>query len=169
LDCTLADLAAHADVLSFGGTKNGAMGAEAVIVMNEPLAAAMPFQRMQLMQLASKMRFLAAQFGALLDGGLWLANARHSNAMAARLADGVAGVPGFRLAHPVEANAVFGVLRRDQVRALQQDWNFHVWAEEAAEESVTRWMTAFDTTPADVDAFAAAIRATAPLPRQPVF
>jgi threonine aldolase len=169
LDCTLADLAAHADVLSFGGTKNGAMGAEAVIVMNEPLAAAMPFQRMQLMQLASKMRFLAAQFGALLDGDLWLANAQHSNAMAARLADGVAGVPGFRLAHPVEANAVFGVLRRDQVRALQRDWNFHVWAGEGAEESVTRWMTAFDTTPADVDAFATAIRATAPLPSQPVF
>jgi threonine aldolase len=169
LDCTLADLAVHADVLSFGGTKNGAMGAEAVIVMNEPLAAAMPFQRMQLMQLASKMRFLAAQFGALLDGDLWLANARHSNAMAARLADGVAGVPGFRLAHPVEANAVFGVLRRDQVRALQREWNFHVWAGEGAEESVTRWMTAFDTTPADVDAFATAIRATAPLPSQPVF
>ena len=169
LDCTLADLAAHADVLSFGGTKNGAMGAEAVIVMNEPLAAAMPFQRMQLMQLASKMRFLAAQFGALLDGGLWLANARHANAMAGRLADGVAGVPSFRLAHPVEANAVFGVLRRDQVRALQREWNFHVWAGEGAEESVTRWMTAFDTTPADVDAFATAIRATAPLPSQPVF
>ena len=168
LDCTLADLAAHADVLSFGGTKNGAMGAEAVIVMNEPLAAAMPFQRMQLMQLASKMRFLAAQFGALLDGDLWLANARHSNAMAVRLADGVAGVPGFRLAHPVQANAVFGVLRRDQVRALQQDWNFHVWADEGAEESVTRWMTAFDTTPSDVDTFVAAIRATAPLPSQPV-
>jgi threonine aldolase len=167
LDCTLADLAAHADVLSFGGTKNGAMGAEAVIVMNEPLAAAMPFQRMQLMQLASKMRFLAAQFGALLDGDLWLANARHSNAMAARLADGVAGMSGFRLAHPVQANAVFGVLRRDQVRALQQDWNFHVWADEGTEEAVTRWMTAFDTTPADVDAFAAAIRETAPQPSQP--
>ena len=101
LDCTLADLAAHADVLSFGGTKNGAMGAEAVIVMNEPLAAAMPFQRKQLMQLASKMRFLAAQFGALLDGELWRANAAHANAMARRLAESAAGVPGFRLAHPV--------------------------------------------------------------------
>lgn len=168
LDCTLADLAAHADVLSFGGTKNGAMGAEAVIVMNEPLAAAMPFQRMQLMQLASKMRFLAAQFGALLDGDLWLANARHANTMARRLADGAVGVPGFRLAHPVEANGVFGALRRDQVRALQQDWNFHVWAEASDEESVARWMTAFDTTPADVDAFVAAIRETTPLASQPV-
>jgi threonine aldolase len=167
LDCTLADLAAHADVLSFGGTKNGAVGAEAVIVMNGPLAAAMPFQRMQLMQLASKMRFLAAQFGALLDNGLWLANARHANAMARRLADAAARVPGFRLAHPVEANGVFGVLRRDQVRVLQPDWNFHVWAEAGDEECIVRWMTAFDTTPTDVDAFAAAIRATAPLPSQP--
>ena len=166
LGCTLADLAAHADVLSFGGTKNGAMGAEAVIVMNEPLAAAMPFQRMQLMQLASKMRFLSAQFGALLDDDLWLANARHANAMARRLAEGAVGVPGFRLAHPVEANGVFGVLPLDQVRVLQQDWNFHVWAEDGDQECVVRWMTAFDTAPEDVDAFLAAIRETAPVPSQ---
>jgi threonine aldolase len=168
LDCTLADLAAHADVISFGGTKNGAMGAEAIIVMNEPLAAAMPFQRKQLMQLASKMRFVAAQFGALLDGALWRANAAHANAMARRLADSTAGVPGVRLAHPVESNAVFAVLRRDQVETLQRDWNFHVWADESDEESIVRWMTAFDTTAADVDAFAAAIRETAPQPSQPV-
>jgi threonine aldolase len=168
LGCSLAELARHADVLSFGGTKNGAMGAEAVVVMNEPLAAAMPFQRMQLMQLASKMRFLAAQFGALLDDGLWLANAGHANAMARRLADGAAAVPGFRLAHPVEANGVFGILPRDQVGRLQQDWNFHVWAEAGEAESIVRWMTAFDTTPADVDAFVAAIAATASRSEQPV-
>jgi threonine aldolase len=166
LGCTLAELAAHADVLSFGGTKNGAMGAEAVVVMNEPLAAAMPFQRMQLMQLASKMRFLAAQFGALLDDGLWLANAQHANAMARRLADGAAGLPGFRLAQPVEANGVFAALRREQVRALQRDWAFHVLAE-GDEECIVRWMTAFDTPAADVDAFVAAIRETAPLESQP--
>src|SRR5262249_17419178 len=82
LDCGLAELAAHADVLSFGATKNGAAGAEAVIVMNSALVGTAQFQRMQLMQLASKMRFLAAQFGALLDGQLWLRNARHANAMA---------------------------------------------------------------------------------------
>ena len=167
LGCTLADMAAHADVLSFGGTKNGGMGAEAVVVMHEPLAAAMPFQRMQLMQLASKMRFLAAQFGALLDDGLWRANARHANAMARRLAAGAAGVPGFRLAHPVESNGVFAVLRREQVRVLQRDWNFHVWSEDASDECVVRWMTAFDTPAADVDAFVAAIRESAPLPSEP--
>jgi threonine aldolase len=141
------------------------MGAEALIVMNPALAASVPFHRMQLMQLASKMRFLAAQFGALLEGGLWRANASHANAMARRLAD---GVPGLRLAHPVQANGVFAVLGRDQAAALQQDWTFHVWEADGHDECVVRWMTAFDTTPADVDAFAAAIRATAPLAGQRV-
>jgi threonine aldolase len=158
LDCTLAELAACADVLSFGGTKNGAVGAEAVIVMQEALAAAMPFQRMQLMQLASKMRFLAAQFGALLEDQLWLRNARHANAMARRLADGVSGISGVRLAYPVDANTVFAVLNNAQIAALQQDWNFHVWADHGERESIVRWMTAFDTAEADVDAFVAAIR-----------
>jgi threonine aldolase len=165
LGCSLADLAAGVDVLSFGGTKNGAMGAEALIIMNPALAASVPFQRMQLMQLASKMRFLAAQFGALLDDGLWRANAGHANAMARRLAD---GVPDLRLAYPVQANGVFAVLGRDQATALQRDWTFHVWAGTGPGECVVRWMTAFDTTPDDVDAFAAAIRATAALRGQPV-
>jgi threonine aldolase len=160
LDCTLAELAATADVLSFGGTKNGAIGAEAVIVMNEALAAPMPFQRMQLMQLASKMRFLAAQFIALLEEQLWLRNARKANAMAQRLADGVSGISGLRLAFPVDANAVFAVLAAEQITALQQDWNFHVWADLDERESIVRWMTAFDTTESDVDAFVAAIRET---------
>lgn len=165
LDCSLADLAANADMLSFGGTKNGAMGAEALIVMNAGLAATVPFHRMQLMQLASKMRFLAAQFGALLDDGLWRANAGHANAMARRLAG---AVPGLRLAYPVQSNGVFAVLSQDQVAALRPDWNFHVWTEAGRDECVVRWMTAFDTTPDDVDSFAAAIRATAPLAGQPV-
>ena len=90
LGCTLADIAAHADVLSFGGTKNGAMGVEAVIVMQAADAANAPYLRKQHMQLSSKMRFLAAQFNALLADDLWLANAAHANAMAARLASGLA-------------------------------------------------------------------------------
>jgi threonine aldolase len=162
LGCSLAELAAHADVLSFGGTKNGAMGAEAIIVMNGAVAADLPFHRMQLMQLASKMRFIAAQFGALLDDGLWLASASHANAMAARLAAGITGVPGIRLAYPVQANAVFAVLHADHVAALRKrDWNFHVWAEADDGQQVVRWMTAFDTAPADVDEFVAAIRDSA--------
>jgi threonine aldolase len=168
LGCSLADLAAPADVLSFGGTKNGAVGAEAVIVMREALVPAMPFQRMQLMQLASKMRFLAAQFNALLDGDLWLQNASHANAMARRLADGIVDLPGFRLAYPVEANGVFAELGSDQVAALQQDWNFHVRVGAGADQSLIRLMTAFDTSEADVDAFAAAIRESAAAASQPV-
>ena len=107
LDCSLADLAECADVLSFGGTKNGAMGAEALIVMRSGLAADAPYLRKQQTQLTSKMRFVAAQFGALLHDDLWRANATHANAMARRLADGAAAVDGVEIVHPVQANAVF--------------------------------------------------------------
>ena len=159
LGCSLSDLAADVDVLSFGGTKNGAVGAEALIVMNSSLAGAARFQRKQQMQLASKMRYLAAQFSALLDGELWLRNARHANAMAQRLADGVSGVPGVRLRHPVESNGVFAALNPALIEPLQREWNFYVW--DADDDHVVRWMTAFDTTEDDVDAFVAGIRATA--------
>ena len=155
LGCDLADLAAHADVLSFGGTKNGAVAAEAVIVMREQLVAAVPFQRKQQMQLGSKMRFMAAQFTALLDDKLWLRSAEHANAMAQRLADGIAGIPGVTLRYPVQSNAVFASLSAGRIAELQQEWAFYVWDEN---ENVVRWMTAFDTTTEDVDAFIAAIR-----------
>jgi threonine aldolase len=158
LGCSLADLSACADALSFGGTKNGAMGAEAVVVMAEELAADVPFLRKQQGQLASKMRYLAAQFEALLDGELWLRNARQANAMAGRLAAGIAGVPGVRLWQPVESNAVFASLDPAHIARLQQDWQFYVWD---AAAHVVRWMTAFDTTEADVDTFVADIRRTA--------
>jgi threonine aldolase len=161
LGCSLADLAAHVDVLSFGGTKNGAVGAEALLVKTDELAVGLRFQQKQLLQLASKMRFLAAQFEALLDGQRWLENARNANEMARRLADGVRGVPGVRLAYPVESNGVFAVLARKQVEELQRSWNFHIWAELGDDECVVRWMTAFDTSAADVDGFVAAVRETA--------
>jgi threonine aldolase len=166
LDCTLADLAAHVDVLSFGATKNGAVGTEALVVMNEGLLAAAGFHRMQLLQLASKMRFMAAQFEALLTDDLWRANARRANAAAKRLADAVTAEPGLKLAYPVQANAVFAVLGGEQAAALQRDWNFHVWGEPGSGECVVRWMTAFDTTDADVDEFVAAIRASAAVANQ---
>jgi len=158
LGCSLADLAACADVLSFGGTKNGAVGAEAVVVMAEELAADAPFLRKQQGQLASKMRYLAAQFEALLDGDLWRRNAAAANAMAHRLADGISGVPGVELWQPVESNAVFASLNPEHIERLLRDWQFYVWDPAA---NVVRWMTAFDTTEADVDAFVADIRRTA--------
>jgi threonine aldolase len=157
LGCELADLAAQADVLSFGGTKNGAAGAEAVLVMREEIAAAVPFHRKQLMQLGSKMRFVAAQFAGLLADDLWLRNARHANAMASRLAGRIRGLPGVRISQQVESNAVFASLDPARIAALQRDWPFHVWDER---EHVVRLMTAFDTTEDDVDEFAAAIAAT---------
>jgi len=152
LGCSLADLAAQADVLSFGGTKNGAVGGEAVVVMAEELIADVPFLRKQQGQLASKMRYLAVQFQALLDDDLWLRNAGHANAMARRLAEGIHGVPGVRLRQPVESNAVFASLDPAHIARLQQDWQFYVWDTTA---QVVRWMTAYDTTEADVDAFVA--------------
>ena len=158
LGCTLAELAEQADVLSFGGTKNGAMGVEAVIVMRSGDAANAPYLRKQHMQLSSKMRFLAAQFIALLDDDLWLQNARHANAMASRLAAGLADLPGVDVVYPVEADAVFARLARQHVAELQREWTFHVWDETTL---VVRWMTAFDTQERDVDDFLASIAAVA--------
>jgi threonine aldolase len=156
LGCSLAELAEHADVLSFGGTKNGAMGVEALIVMRAGDSVNAPYLRKQHMQLSSKMRFLAAQFIALLTDDLWLRNARHANAMAARLASGLANLPGVDVVYPAESDAVFARLSRQHIAALQREWTFHVWDETT---SVVRWMTAFDTKERDVDDFLAGIAA----------
>ncbi len=158
LGCGLSDLAAHADVLSFGGTKNGALGAETVLVMRSELVPDVRFLRKQQMQLASKMRFLSAQFDALLTGDLWLRNAAHANAMARRLADRIAGLPGVSLRYPVESNAVFAALPPAQIAELQPGWDFYI---RHPAEHVVRWMTSFSTSEADVDEFAAAIAGVA--------
>ena len=156
LGCPVAEIASCADVLSFGATKNGAMGAEAVIVMSAADGANARYLRKQHMQLSSKMRFLGAQFNALLADDLWHRNAAHANAMAARLADGLAAIPEVKVVYPVQADAVFARLDPGHVAALQRDWTFHVWDEST---STVRWMTAFDTEESDVDEFLAAIAA----------
>ena len=156
LHCSLAELASCADVLSFGGTKNGAMGVEAVIAMHPAESVNAKYLRKQHMQLSSKMRFLGAQFNALLADDLWLRNAGHANAMAARLADGLADIPEVEVVYPVQADAVFARLDPGHVAALQRDWLFHVWDEPT---STVRWMTAFDTRESDVDEFLGAIAA----------
>jgi threonine aldolase len=158
LDCSLSDLAECADVLSFGGTKNGAVGAEALVVMHSGLAADVPYLRKQQTQLASKMRFVAAQFNAMLEGDLWRTNAAHANAMARRLAAGVGPIEGVEIFYPTQANAVFARLDPSHVAKLQQTWAFHTWNDT---DSMVRWMAAFDTTEADVDAFLTDIRAVA--------
>jgi threonine aldolase len=157
LNCTLADIARYVDVFSFGGTKNGAMGVEALVVMREARTVSAPYLRKQQMQLSSKMRYLGAQLGALLADDLWLRNAAQANAMAARLANGLAGIPGVEIVYPVQSDAVFARLHPDHIAALSKDWMFHVWDERA---SVVRWMTAFDTQESDVDEFLTAIAAT---------
>jgi len=147
--------AAGVDVLSYGGTKNGAMGAEAVVVLRPDLAQYLPFIRKQSMQLASKMRFVSAQFVALLTDDLWRRNAEHANAMAQRLAAGVTNVPGVTLMHPVQSNAVFASVPTEVIAALLLDYPFYVWDESS---DTVRWMTSFDTTPEGVDGFIARLQ-----------
>ena len=141
------------DVLSFGGTKNGLMGAEAVVVLRPELADALPYARKQLMQLQSKGRFLAAQFLAAMDGELWRTMASHANAMAARLEVGIAGLPGVTVTQRRQVNVVFATMPPAAVPRLQQVAPFYVWDEVSTE---VRLMCSWDTTEADVDAFVAA-------------
>lgn len=146
---------AGVDILSLGGTKAGAMLAEAVVVLSPDRVAGTTFLRKQSMQLASKMRFVSAQLLALFDGDLWRRNAEHANAMARRLADAVADIDGVRLVTRVEANAVFPILPREVSERLMEDFRFYFWDEATGQ---VRWMCAWDTTERDVDTFAAAVR-----------
>lgn len=161
LQCTAAELTVKCgvDALSFGGTKNGMMFGEAVVFFKPELARDFQYLRKQGMQLCSKMRFIAAQFLALLSGkgndGLWLENARQANAMARLLAEKVRGVPGVELTQPVETNAVFARLAPAAIERLQARFAFYTWNHA---DNVVRWMTSFATTEAEVEAFAAAVR-----------
>jgi threonine aldolase len=125
-------------------------------VLDPALVPGMLHLRKQTLQLASKMRFVAAQFDALLDGDLWLQNAAHANAMARRLYEAVSRIEGVRVSRPPAANAVFAVLPTDARERLQREFDFYVWDEETGE---VRWMCAWDTTEQDVDSFASAVQA----------
>jgi len=157
LECSLRAITTDVgvDAVSFGGTKNGLLGGEAVVFLEPALADGFQYLRKQTLQLASKGRFLAAQFIALLEGDLWQRNAAHANAMAARLAGALAGVPGVRLTQPVQANALFAVLAAGVTERLQRDWPFYTW--DAATGEV-RLVCSWDTTSDEVDAFAADAR-----------
>jgi len=157
LDVPFRDISTEAgvDILSFGGTKNGMMMGESVIVLNPDLNSEMKFIRKQGMQLASKMRFLSAQFIAYLKDGLWLENAQHANKMASLLADQVRDVPGVELAWPVEANGVFAQIPKTIIPELQEQFFFYIWDEE---KSIVRWMCSFDTEEKHVRNFANAVR-----------
>jgi len=163
LDLPLRAVTADAgvDVLSFGGTKNGLLGGEAVVFFEPAHAERFRFIRKQGMQLSSKMRFVAAQFEALIGTDLWLRSARHANAMARRLGDGLRRIPGVTVTQPVDANAVFAILPRGSVPALQAEAFFYVWDEPRDE---VRLMASFDTTEDDVDRFIAAVARHAAAP-----
>jgi len=148
---------AGVDALSFGATKNGALGAEAVILFKPELARAFAYRRKRGGHLFSKMRFLSAQLDAYLGDDLWLRNARHANALAARLAEGLAALPGASLCHPVEANEIFARLPEAVIAGLlDEGFAFYLWGPEAERE--VRLVVSFNTDPKDVDAFLAAAR-----------
>ena len=144
------------DVLSFGGTKNGMMFGEAVVFFDRRLSEDFMYFRKQGMQLGSKMRFIAAQFEALLSNDLWLRNARHANEMAQLLAQKVAPIAGQK----VEVNALFGTIPARSIPLLHQHFYFYVWDERDEKRSEVRWMAAFDTTEEDVSQFAALLEET---------
>jgi threonine aldolase len=152
---------AGVDILSFGGTKNGALYGEAVVVLNPAASDGLVFLRKMTMQLASKMRFVSAQLLALFEDDLYLRSAGHANAMAGRLRSALdeslaAGeITGLSFSQPTQANAVFAVLPNDAADRIRRKVRFYDWDRAAGE---ARWMTAFDTTEADVDAFVRVIR-----------
>ncbi len=142
---------AGVDVLSFGGTKNGMMYGEAIVFFNKELCSDFKYRRKQGMQLASKMRYIAAQFDAFLDGDLWRRNALHANSMAKKLHEAVKDIPGVQITRPVEANAVFAIIPKEVIPKLQEKFFFYVWDEDTSE---VRWMCSFDTEEEDIEGFA---------------
>ena len=145
------------DILSFGGTKNGAMGAEAIVFFNKKFSRDFLYLRKQGMQLASKMRFISAQFEALLSNNLWRKNAEHANRMAVLLQKEVSKIPKVKVVYKVEANGVFAEIPRAAIAELQKRYFFYVWDED---RSLVRWMCSFDTTEQDVKEFAKFVATT---------
>ena len=157
LNASLKEITADAgvDVLSFGGTKNGMIYGEAVIFFDQKLAADFKYIRKQGMHLPSKMRYIAAQFEAMLSGDLWKRSAAHSNRMAQMLATELAKVPQIKLTQPVESNGVFAIVPAKYIPTLQKKYFFYVWDEEISE---ARFMTSFDTTEEDIRDFIGVVR-----------
>lgn len=153
LGCTFKQMTTDlgVDALSFGGTKNGLMIGEAVVLLNPKLNEDFLYRRKQAMQLCSKMRFIAAQFKAYFTDDLWKRNAEHSNAMARQLYDAIKDEKGLDVVYPVQANGVFVRLPREVWTRLQEKYFFYDWDED---DNVVRFMCSFDTTAEDIDLFA---------------
>ncbi len=138
------------DILSFGGTKNGLMAGESVLFFKKDLSENFKYIRKQGMQLASKMRFFAAQFEAYLKDDLWHKNAAHANRMAALLFERVKEIPEVEVTQKVQSNGVFARIPKEIIASLQEEYFFYMWNEMTSE---ARWMTSFDTTEEDIDNF----------------
>ena len=145
------------DVLSFGGAKNGMMYGEAIVFFDQSLAKDFKYTRKQGTHLPSKMRFISAQFSALLSNDLWRVNAEHANDMAKLLAQELGRIPQVELTQPVESNGVFARLPKKYIATLQKRYFFYVWNEQTSE---VRFMTSFDTTPDDIIDFVALVKKT---------
>lgn len=143
------------DVLSFGGTKNGMMFGDAVVFFDKCLSRNFEFIRKQGMHLTSKMRFISAQFEALLSNDLWLKNAKHANEMTRFLFIEIKDIPELRITQKVQANEIFASLPIVNIKKLQRKYGFHIFNEENSE---VRWVCSFNTTEKDVIEFAKAIR-----------
>lgn len=157
LGCTFREMTTDCgvDCLSFGGTKNGMLMGESVVLLNPALDVDMKYRRKQMTQLCSKMRFVAAQYEAYLTTGLWRRNAEHSNRMAQLLYEALKDVPQAKVLYPVQVNSVFVQLPREVWQALQQDYFFYDWNEARNE---VRWMCSFDTTEQDISDFIEALK-----------
>jgi len=142
---------AGVDILSFGGTKNGMLFGESVLFFQPGISDDFKYLRKQSMQLASKMRFISAQFESYLSNKVWYINAQHANKMAQLLLKKVSVLPKVKITQKVEANAVFAIIPHEVIEPLQKKFFFYVWDENRDE---VRWMTSFDTTPEDIDGFA---------------
>ena len=143
------------DMLSLGGTKNGVMFGEAIVVWRPELAEKLTYIRKQGMQLASKMRFISAQFATLFGTDLWRENALHANELARELAARLRSIPAVEIVYPVEANGVFARLPRPALSRIQEEIFFYEWD---AEADIVRLMLSFDSTMEDVEALVAAVR-----------
>jgi threonine aldolase len=146
---------AGVDILSFGGTKNGMMFGEAIVIFDPALAADFQYRRKQGMQLHSKMRFISVQFEALLTNSLWERNATHTNSLAKKLAAKLRALPGISITQEVNANGVFAIFPRPIIAPLQNDYPFYVWNESIHE---VRLMCSWDTTEDEVEQFVNRVR-----------
>ena len=161
LGCTFKEMTTDlgVDCLSFGGTKNGMLMGESVVILNPALDVDLKYRRKQMTQLCSKMRFVAAQFEAYLNTGLWRRNAEHSNRMAQLLNSQLLSLssqhPSLKIMYPVQVNSVFVQLPAEVWHALQKEYFFYDWDEA---QNVVRWMCSFDTSEEDIQGFVSALK-----------